>query len=245
MYEQVEKLKENKSKAVANSVAQKKSNKTQGLDFDNNRPEAALQRKLEATVNNSSQLSPNERSAYTHSRKESANNDGVKQLKTDIIQRATPAEGIAETNPDHEEDPDYALIGTDNQYASPLAVELQYCIANNMKMPAYLAKYLQETKQDWGQEVNNNWMKLMTDSQKIFVLTHPGIAELLTTNGVDGFKRSRKNNGKGTWKEVQHLLDNGYRWYAEAQIFLPPTLSPGRFDAWNKIRMEENGKLKK
>jgi len=45
MYEQVEKPKENKSKAVVNSVAQKKSNGKQGFGFVDNRPESITQRK--------------------------------------------------------------------------------------------------------------------------------------------------------------------------------------------------------
>jgi len=45
MYEQVEKPKENKSRAVANSVTQKKSNVKQGFGFVDNRPEAIVQKK--------------------------------------------------------------------------------------------------------------------------------------------------------------------------------------------------------
>ncbi len=56
MYEQVEKPKENKSQAVANSVAQKKSNARQGFGFVDNRPEAAAQRKLQEMVNNSPRM---------------------------------------------------------------------------------------------------------------------------------------------------------------------------------------------
>ena len=47
MYAQVEKPKENKSRAVANSVAQKKSIMNQGFGFVNNRPEAVAQRKVQ------------------------------------------------------------------------------------------------------------------------------------------------------------------------------------------------------
>lgn len=52
MYAQVEKPKENKVRAVANSVAQKKSNVKQGFGFVDNRPEAVVQRKLREAANN-------------------------------------------------------------------------------------------------------------------------------------------------------------------------------------------------
>jgi hypothetical protein len=52
MYDQVEKSKENKSRAVANSVAQKKSKVKQGFGFVDNRPEAVAQRKLQEVANN-------------------------------------------------------------------------------------------------------------------------------------------------------------------------------------------------
>jgi hypothetical protein len=52
MYEQVEKPKENKSRAVANSVAQKKSNVKQGFGFVDNRSATIAQRRLEEISNN-------------------------------------------------------------------------------------------------------------------------------------------------------------------------------------------------
>ena len=52
MYEQVEKPKENKSRAVANFVTQKKSDVKQGFGFVDNRPEAIIQRKLQVIANN-------------------------------------------------------------------------------------------------------------------------------------------------------------------------------------------------
>ena len=55
MYEQVEKPKENISRAVANSVVQKKSNSQQCFGFADNRPEAIAQRKLQEMANNNSQ----------------------------------------------------------------------------------------------------------------------------------------------------------------------------------------------
>jgi hypothetical protein len=51
MYAQVEKPKENKSRPVANSIGQKKSNVKQGFGFVDNRPEAVVQRKLKEMVN--------------------------------------------------------------------------------------------------------------------------------------------------------------------------------------------------
>ena len=47
MYEQVEKSKETKSKSVANSVTQKRSNGRQGFEFVDNRPEAQQIRKIQ------------------------------------------------------------------------------------------------------------------------------------------------------------------------------------------------------
>ncbi len=51
MYEQVEKPKENKSRAVANSVSQKKSSDKQSFGFVDNRSEAVAQRKQFANTN--------------------------------------------------------------------------------------------------------------------------------------------------------------------------------------------------
>lgn len=55
MYEQVEKPKKNKSRTVANSVAQKRSNGKQGFGVVDNRTEAVAQRKLQEMANNSPQ----------------------------------------------------------------------------------------------------------------------------------------------------------------------------------------------
>ncbi|MBW2569931.1 MAG: hypothetical protein JRE47_11350 [Deltaproteobacteria bacterium] len=52
MYEQVDKSKENKSRAVANSVAQNMRNVKQGFGFVDNRAEAIAQRELIEEVNN-------------------------------------------------------------------------------------------------------------------------------------------------------------------------------------------------
>ncbi|GAA3625715.1 hypothetical protein [Flavivirga jejuensis] len=56
MYERVEKFKENKSGAVANSVAQKKNNKNQGVKFLDNCPEAKQANQLQILVSNTTQL---------------------------------------------------------------------------------------------------------------------------------------------------------------------------------------------
>lgn len=55
MYAQVEKPKENQSRAVANTAAQKKSNVKQGFGFVDNRPEVVAQRKLQEMTNKSPQ----------------------------------------------------------------------------------------------------------------------------------------------------------------------------------------------
>lgn len=51
MYEQVEKPKENKSRAIANSVAQLKDNRKQSFGFVDQRPENNVQRKMLASTN--------------------------------------------------------------------------------------------------------------------------------------------------------------------------------------------------
>lgn len=55
MYAQTEKQKENKSRAVANSVAQKKNNVKQGCGFEDNRPEATAQLRMGEMLRNSPQ----------------------------------------------------------------------------------------------------------------------------------------------------------------------------------------------
>ncbi len=57
MYAQVEKPKENKSRAFANSAARKKSNIKQGFGFVDNRSDSITQRKIQAQANYSSSLS--------------------------------------------------------------------------------------------------------------------------------------------------------------------------------------------
>lgn len=69
MYEQVKNPKENKTKAVANSVAQNKSIVKQGFGFVDNRPEVAAQRKLQKQTHKQS----------TYARQ-------IMQLKSPVIQ---------------------------------------------------------------------------------------------------------------------------------------------------------------
>nr|WP_320014341.1 hypothetical protein [uncultured Desulfobacter sp.] len=54
MYEQVEKPKENQSRAVANTVAQNKSGNASTFQFVNNRPESIVQKKMQTLTNYSS-----------------------------------------------------------------------------------------------------------------------------------------------------------------------------------------------
>jgi hypothetical protein len=70
MYTQLEKPKENKGRAVANSVAKQKNNMRQSFGFVDNRPEAVAQRKLQEISNRN--LSPYSLSV------------------TNVIQRQTP-----------------------------------------------------------------------------------------------------------------------------------------------------------
>jgi hypothetical protein len=56
MYAQVEKSKEYKSRAVANTEANNKSESMQGFGFVDNRPEAIAQRKLQEMANNNPQV---------------------------------------------------------------------------------------------------------------------------------------------------------------------------------------------
>lgn len=211
-----DKTKENNRQSLDSSIAQNKNVGTKGFEFVDNRAEAVAQRTLQ----------------------EMANNNNVRQFKKEIIQRETPGEKIARENPNYPEDQNYALIGSDNPGISPVAVELQYCIDNGMEMPAYLSKYLEDTRQVWGQPVNNEWMRLMTERNKIFLLTHSDIADLLNNGGKEAFEKAAKNKKKGTWNEVKILFSQKYIWYPEAQIFLPPILSPGQYEQWDKERME-------
>ena len=159
-----------------------------------------------------------------------------------VVQRDTPAERVIADNPDYPVDNDFALIGQDSdKNGSPLAVELQYCVDHDMQMPATLAQFLAETGERWGPGINDYWMDLMTQSDKIFVLTHDYIAGFLN-RGEAAFKNEAKRMGKkgneGTWKEVRTLLDKGYQWYGRAGVFLPPQLQPEAYDQWVARRAE-------
>ncbi len=57
MYEQIQRHKESKSRAVVNSVFQRKGEVKQGFDFVDNRPKIILQRKLQEAIGNSIQSS--------------------------------------------------------------------------------------------------------------------------------------------------------------------------------------------
>ena len=65
MYEQVEKPKEDKSRTVAASVNQKKSNRKQGFGFVDNRPEAVVQRKLQTTTFDSTDTNIKNRNVHS------------------------------------------------------------------------------------------------------------------------------------------------------------------------------------
>ncbi|KJY93140.1 hypothetical protein TW84_04510 [Vibrio neptunius] len=65
MYTQVEKIKENRSRSVANSVGQKKSNGKQGFGFVDNRIETVAQKKLQSIANNYSTTQPIQRVQVT------------------------------------------------------------------------------------------------------------------------------------------------------------------------------------
>jgi hypothetical protein len=56
MYEQVEKSKENKSRSVDNSIAQKQSNVKQDFGFVDNRPKAIIQAKLQSKIQVNTQV---------------------------------------------------------------------------------------------------------------------------------------------------------------------------------------------
>lgn len=56
MYKQTKKLKENRGKSVANSIAQRKSNKKQGFEFVDNRTEFTSQRKIQGISNSSGRI---------------------------------------------------------------------------------------------------------------------------------------------------------------------------------------------
>jgi len=98
MYKQVEKQKENKSRAVANSVAQKKSNVNQGFGFVDNRTEAIKQLNLQKMASKNHHVK--QAALFHDSSKETHGNtleqENTKKINskahlsssTDLIQRA-------------------------------------------------------------------------------------------------------------------------------------------------------------
>jgi hypothetical protein len=88
MYTQVDKSNDNKSRAVANSVAQQKSNGKQGFGFVDNRHEAVVQRKLNKIANEDTQ---EQQSLLVYSKKQGAKFlegnkvDGVIQGVLDVV----------------------------------------------------------------------------------------------------------------------------------------------------------------
>ena len=104
MYTQVEKTKENKSRGVANLVAQKKRTERQGFGFVDNRPEVIAQRKLQAMVNNYSDSHPIQKKenkslkmpAHIAQLKKQNNGQQILQLKiiSSIIQGQFRDDGI-------------------------------------------------------------------------------------------------------------------------------------------------------
>ena len=84
MYEQIEKTKENKNGAVANSVVQKKSNGKQGFGFVDNRPEGEAQKKQKEMISN------NENSPCSSTKV--IQNQLVTQLQESIMQRVKYSE---------------------------------------------------------------------------------------------------------------------------------------------------------
>lgn len=108
MYEQVEKPKGNRSRTVANSVAQKKSYVKQGFGFVDNRPEAIAQRKLINMVNSSlqeeqtSQLQAmaNEHSAQQPLLQKKDNNTGLPDNLKSGIDNLSGGENCVQLNSD-------------------------------------------------------------------------------------------------------------------------------------------------
>lgn len=83
MYAQMEKPKENKSRAVANAVAQKNSNMKQGFDFVDNRLKTVVQRKLQEMADNYSnkEQHPIQKKRSTSHPIQGVSNEGVMQMR--------------------------------------------------------------------------------------------------------------------------------------------------------------------
>ena len=89
MYAQVEKSKENKSKAVANSVVQRKKNIKRDLEFIDNRPEANFQRKLINTINSSTQVKHSNLLSTKNLQFKSKENQTSKKISNDRVNWVT------------------------------------------------------------------------------------------------------------------------------------------------------------
>ena len=103
MHEQVEKSKDNKSRAVANSVAQKKGVGKQGLGFMDNRPESLAQKKLQEMADSHSQtiqlhpckfVTKSARKHYDDGWGEKYDIEGDGSLKADVPDNVTGSGGI-------------------------------------------------------------------------------------------------------------------------------------------------------
>ncbi|MEM5548761.1 hypothetical protein [Pseudoalteromonas fuliginea] len=104
MYAQVEKTKENKSRAVANSVGQKKSNTKQGFGFVDNRPEAVVKRSLQSIQKKDLKAIQRATIIKHHSKELDYENHNKVQDKQEVgvkmeavLDAADPAQGTATT----------------------------------------------------------------------------------------------------------------------------------------------------
>ena len=87
MYEQVEKPKENKSRAIANTVTQKKSYAKQGIGFVNNRPEAVAQRKIQSDEMGARGLQQSDKRIWVDKANERFPGSGIENLTHPIQQK--------------------------------------------------------------------------------------------------------------------------------------------------------------
>jgi hypothetical protein len=142
-----------------------------------------------------------------------------------VIQR-TPAEDFAARGKG-EEDPLWALIGTD-QYSQPLvSAELEAATALDMQLPSYLARFLADEGLKWDPKSNELWMNKMIKEKRIFVVQHTDIEWLLDHKRRDLFDKKVKQRVAqrkvGTWEEVNTLLQRGYDWYRG--LLIPPDMT--------------------
>ncbi len=92
MYAQVNKSHENKSRAVANSVAQKKSNVKPGFGFVDNRPEAVAQRIPQEMAKNSPQVKQAAQSQSMATNKSPQFNGVMQRAKAITVTKDTSSE---------------------------------------------------------------------------------------------------------------------------------------------------------